>query len=437
MASKATKMRWFLGAVMFLISFISYMDRVNLSVATPEIMKEFNFTKIEIGWMQTAFFIGYSLIQIPGGMLAESFGHRRIVALAVTWWSAFTSLTACGSSFISFLIIRGLFGVGEGPIFPSFTNFIYQWYNKTEKAKASGLFLSGVFLGPVVGPSVTVALMLAFGWRWVFIIFGIAGLVLALIWWIYATQTPKESKHVNDAELNRIRGGETAEPAKEAAGEKQKVAPWRKFMGSSQFWAFGIQYFITDYVMYVFLAWLPLYLMEAQKFSLKSMGIAASFPWLAICITSMTTGIIADKMVGAGMSKHKARTLFGIVGLIICCVTLWLGAIATVPWQNVLWMTLSLGSLGLTFNASWAACLDLGGKFSGSVSGWMNLWGNVGGILAPITTAWVATKYGWEAAITVTAASAIIGIVSWVLVRPDKPLVIEEEPLVLERGAVG
>jgi ACS family glucarate transporter-like MFS transporter len=398
-------------------------------------MKEFSFSKIEIGWMQTIFFIGYSLMQIPGGMLAEIFGHRRIVTLAVSWWSAFTALTAYGSGLVSFLLIRGLFGLGEGPIFPSFTSFIYEWYNKTEKAKASSLFLSGVFLGPVVGPSVTVGLMLAFGWRSVFVIFGLAGFIFALVWWLFDTQTPGENKRVNEAELSHIRGGGIVDPAK-AAGEKPKMAPWRSFMGKKQFWAIAVQYFLTDYVMYVFLAWLPLYLMEAQKFSLQSMGMAASLPWLALSITTMTTGIIADKMVAAGMSKHKARTLFGTAGLFCCCVFLYLGAIARVPWQNVLWMTLSLGSLGFTFNASWAACLDLGGKFSGSVSGWMNLWGNIGGILAPITTAWLATKYGWEAAITATAASATIGIVSWLLVMPDKPLVLEDSPDLLSDAPV-
>lgn len=425
MAAKVTRMRWFLGAVMFLISFISYMDRVNLAVATPAIMKEFAFSKIEIGWMQTTFFIGYSLMQVPGGMLAEIFGHRRIVALAVGWWSAFTALTAYGYNFTSFLLVRGLFGVGEGPIFPSFTSFIYEWFNKTEKAKASALFLSGVFLGPVAGPLITVALMVAFGWRSVFIVFGLAGLIFAVVWWIFATQTPKENKRVNEAELIHIRGGNSLDST-EAAREKGKVAPWRKFMGKGQFWAIAVQYFVTDYVMYVFLAWLPLYLMEAQKFSLQKMGVAAALPWLAISITTMTTGIIADKMVAAGLSKHKARTLFGVAGLVCCCIFLYLGAIATVPWQNVLWMTLSLGTLGFTFNASWAACLDLGGKFSGSVSGWMNLWGNIGGILAPVATAWIATKYGWQAAITATAASAVVGIVSWLFVRPDKKLELGE-----------
>jgi ACS family glucarate transporter-like MFS transporter len=208
--------------------------------------------------------------------------------------------------------------------------------------------------------------------------------------------------------------------------KKAKVAPWSKFMGSTQFWAIAVEYFVTDYVMYVFLAWLPLYLMEAQKFSLRNMGIAASFPWLALCVATLMTGWIADKIVLAGMSKFTARTLFGSAGLIICCVTLYLGAIAKVPWQNVMWMSFSLGALGLTFNASWAACLDLGGKYSGSVSGWMNLWGNIGGMLAPILTAWIATRYSWRAAIIVTAAAAFAGVLAWFLVKPDRCLVVEE-----------
>jgi MFS transporter, ACS family, glucarate transporter len=424
--TKTTTMRWKLALIMFLIGFVSYMDRVNLSVATPEIMKEFGFSKIEMGWMQTVFFIGYSIVQVPGGIMAEYFGHRRIVTLAVSWWSAFTAFTAAGFNLTSFLIIRGIFGVGEGPIFPAFSNFIFRWFNKNERAKASSLMLAGVFLGPVVGPVVTVALMVALGWRWVFIIFGATGFIFALLWYVFATQTPGESKYVNEAELSKITGDEKIVSGK--AGEKKvELAPWRKFMGNMQFWAIGIQYFITDYIMYVFLAWLPLYLMEVHKFSLKSMGIAASFPWLALCITTLTTGYIADKMVKAGLSKHRARTLFGSFGLIACCVTLYMASITAVPSQNVVWLTLSLGSLGFTFTASWASCLDIGGKYSGSVSGWMNLWGNLGGIVAPVGTAWVATKYGWQAAIAVTAISAVIGVIAWFLVKPDKSIVLGEE----------
>lgn len=419
MPTAPTQFRWKLAIIMFLICFISYMDRVNLSVATPHIMKEFSFTKMDMGLLQTAFFLGYAAMQIPGGIAAEVFGHRKVITGAAIFWSIFTALTAMCGSLSSFVAVRALFGVGEGPMAPSFGRFIYRWFNTNEKARGSSFLLGGVFFGPVVGPGLTVALMLAFGWRSVFFVFGLIGLILGVAWYYFATESPRENKFVNKAEADYIEEGMQVSP------KAKEVAPWKHFLKSSQFWAVGIQFFVTDYIMYVFLAWLPLYLMEAQNFSLAKMGFAASLPWLALCITTFATGYISDKLIAAGVSKYKVRTWSGILGLTICCITLYLGAIAKTPWLNVLWMTLSLGSLGLTFNASWAAGIDLGGQFSGSVSGWINFWGNLGGVAAPTLTAWIATSFGWQAAIVTTAAFAVIGAIAWLGVRPEKPLVTE------------
>lgn len=417
---KPTNFRWFLAVLMFLISFISYMDRVNLSVATPMIMQEFTFSKMEMGLLQTAFFVGYALMQVPGGIAAELFGHRIVITAAASLWSIFTALTATCSSLMSFTVVRALFGVGEGPLAPSFSRFVYRWFNSSEKARGSSFLLGGVFFGPVVGPAATVALMLAFGWRSVFVIFGAIGLVLAAAWYYFATESPRKNKYVNTAEADYIEDGMELSPKKE-------LAPWRDFMSSTQFWAIGIQFFITDYIMYVFLAWLPLYLMEAQNFSLKSMGIAASFPWAALCISCFAAGYLSDKLIAAGASTHRIRTVSGIGGLLACCIALYLGAVATTPWMNVFWLTISLGSLGPTFNAGWAACIDLGGRFSGSVAGWMNFWGNLGGVAAPTLTAWIATTYGWQAAIVTTSAFAIIGMVAWLAVKPEIPLIQKTE----------
>jgi len=416
--NKATKFRWILVGLMFLINFVSYMDRVNLSVATPFIMAEFSFTKMDMGFLQTMFFLGYAAMQIPGGILGEYFGPRKVISLGVLWWSFFTGLTAACSSITSFAAIRFLFGMGEGPIPPTLNTVVYRWCNKAERATGYSTALGGAFIGPVFGPAIVVAIMMAFGWRAVFVIFGIAGAILGLGWYWLARDTPRQSPHVNKAELDHIEAGTGV------LEEKKEMAPWKSFMKSSQFWAIGIQYFITDYIMFVFLAWLPMYLMEAQGFSLQKMGFAAAFPWAALCFMVITTGFWSDKLIASGLSKHKARTIFGVLGLICCSVTLYLGAVATTPWMNVLWLTLSLGSLGFTFSASWAAATDIGGRFTGSVSGWMNFWGNLGGVAAPMCTAWVATSYGWQAAILLTAASAVIGIIAWFAVKPDVPLVL-------------
>jgi ACS family glucarate transporter-like MFS transporter len=412
---RPTKFRWNLAFLMFFLTFMVYMDRVNLSVATPAIMKEFHFTKMHMGYVQTAFFLGYALMQVPGGIFTELFGHRKVVPAAVTLWSVFTVLTAYCGNFVWFLIVRFLFGFGEGPIYPAFNNFAMQWFNRSERAKANAFLLGGTFFGPVVGPAATVSLMVAFGWRSVFIVFGLVGIVAAMSWYWLATDSPRTSSRINAAELKHIQGPERVD-------DKKEVAPWSSFIGSTQFWAIAIQYFIADYIMYVFLAWLPLYLMEVNHFSLQKMGFAAALPWLAICTMVFVTGFISDRLVARGVSKYKARTYFGILGLVLCCGALYLAAVAKSPVWNVLWMTVSLGSLGFTFNASWTSCNDLGGKFSASVSGWMNLFGNAGGILAPTVTAWLATQYGWQVAIMVTAATTLIGVVAWFAVKPDVPL---------------
>jgi ACS family glucarate transporter-like MFS transporter len=379
MSKKATKIRWILGIFLFVLGFVAYMDRVNLSVAGPMIMEEFGFDKVRFGLVQTLFFFGYALMQVPGGMIAEFFGARKAMTLAISWWSAFTLFTASSSNFFTFGLVRALFGIGEGPLYPGGSVLVRKWFNQKERATANSFILAGSFVGPVLAPAITVCVITAFGWKAIFYLFGGIGLLVALGWWLLARDNPQNHPWVNEAELATIMEGR--EESEFVETSKKEVAPWRQFMTSAQFWAIGIQYFVADYIMYVFLSWLPIYLMEAQHFSLKEMGVAAAFPWLALAITTLSTGFISDHLVGKGASVYRVRTSFGAIGLMVSCVALYLAARAGSPVTTVAWLTISLGALGFTFNASWASCNDLGQKFTGSISGWMNLWGNIGGVV--------------------------------------------------------
>lgn len=418
---KASRFRWILALVMFIISFTAYMDRVILSAATPALMQEFSFSKVDIGFLQTLFFTGYALMQIPGGMLAEFFKHRLVVAITTLCMSVFTVFTGLCHSFFAFAVVRTLVGVGEGPLFPALSVFISRWFHNNEKAKASAFMSGGAFVGPMLGSAFTVLLIMTLGWRSVFYTLGVLGFVLAGIWYYFAHNHPADSAMANDAEKAYIITGNNV------LGNTSKVAPWKQFLKSRQFWAIGIQYFITAYIMYFYLTWLPLYLMEAQHFSLAQMGIGASIPWLVLFLVNMSAAIVSDNLVAKGVSKNKCRSWFAIVGLAGCACFMYTASLATTPWMNVLWLSLSLGSLGLTFATSWPACIDLGGAYSGSVAGWMNFCGNVGGVVAPVSTAWVATTYGWHAALLITSASAVIGIVAWLMVQPDISIDIETD----------
>ncbi len=412
-----TNFRWKVAWLIFAISFVSYMDRVNLSVATPVIMQEFGFTKIDMGLIQSFFFAGYALFQVPGGMMAERFGHRLTGSLAVVWWSVFTALTAVASGKFSFATVRLLFGVGEAPIYPAAAIAGHRWFNKGEKGKVSSFILNGCFFGPVVGPAVTVALMAALGWKAVFWLFGVIGVLLGVLWFKFVPDNPKQSPYVNEAELEHINDG------RENTVEAKEIAPWDKLLKSSQFWSLGLQFMITDYIMYVFLAWLPLYLMEVHGFSLSKMGLWAAAPWLSLMAVVSCCGYLSDKAIAAGFSQNLVKTSTGAVGILLCACTLFIATRTAGPMMNVFWLSVALGSLGLTMSASWSSVISMGGRFAGSVSGWMNFWGNIGGVLAPSVTAWVATTYGWQAALAVTAVSGIAGAVLWLFVKPDKAIV--------------
>ena len=411
-----TNYRWVVASFSMFLAFVSYMDRVNLSVATPFIMQEFGFTKIEMGWLQTAFFLAYAGFQIPGGMLAEYFGSRVITTVAVTWWSFFTILTGLCSSFNTFLATRFAFGVGEAPVFPALSAANQRWFPTVERSKASAMMSAGAYIGPIFGPAICVAIMMAWGWRAVFYIFGFVGLAIAIAYYYFVANYPKDSKFVNKAELDYITEGEKANT------EKKEVAPWGVFLKSSQFWAIAGQFFATDYVLYVFLAWLPVYLMEARGFSLQQMGFAAALPYIAVTLGVLGTGVISDKLLKNGATKNKVRTSFGIIGLFVCCLALIAATFTVDKWTTVMWLTLANGALGPVFAVSWAATIDLGGKFTGTVSGWMNFWGNMGGVAAPISAAWIATNYGWGSVLIVTSVMAIIGAGFWLMVKPDQQL---------------
>lgn len=412
-----TNYRWMLAIFAMLMTFMSYMDRVNLSVTTPAIIQEMHFTKVEIGMMQTAFFICYALFQIPSGTATEFLGHRRMLPFALTWWSFFTSITVLCQQFWTWIVIRGLFGMGESPVFPACNAAFSKWFPKHERAKAVGFMLMGSHSGPIVGMPLAVYIMINWGWKWVFISFGIIGFIVALGYWILIRNNPEESPYVNAAEVQYIADG-----LEFATDDKKVMPPWKDFFGSSQFWAIGLQLGVANYISYVFVSWLPLYLLEARHFALKEMGFAAALPSFGIVVGNWFCAFASDYLVKKGVSKNKIRPPFAATGMIICCIGLYFASITIDKWMTVMWLTFALAALGFNMNSAWTSCTDLAGRFAGTVSGWMNFCGNMIGAIAPPLTAWVVTAYGWDSAILITGLVAILGAIIWQFVKPGKPL---------------
>jgi ACS family glucarate transporter-like MFS transporter len=411
---KKTNFRWVLAVFAMLMTFMAYMDRVNLAVTTPAIISEFHYTKVQIGLLQTVFFVCYALFQIPSGTLVEYFGHRKIVPLSLAWWSVFTAMTAACRQFPMWVVIRGLFGIGEAPVYPGLNAAFSNWFPKRERGTAVAFMSSGAKFAPAVGIPLGALIMVKWGWRWVFVSFGALGIVVALVYYLLLRTYPSESRFVNQAELDYITEGLPAGDAR-----KKSVAPWRTFFRSSQFWAIGGQFAVADYIQYVFMAWLPVYLIEAHHFSLKQMGLGAAIPELGFAFGNIFCGVVCDYLIAKGLAGSKSRAWFGAMGLIVCSLALYLTGMSTQKWMIVAWLTVALMALGGTLNASWSTCIDVGGKFTGTVTGWMNFCGNIIGAMAPLSTAWIAVHYGWRTAIFVTALTGILGAFIWIFVKPD------------------
>lgn len=414
---KIGNIRWGLAGLFFIIGVIAYMDRANLAVLAVPMMKDLDMSLVQFGALSSFFFIGYSLSQIPGGMLAEKFGAHRIITMAVMMWSLFTALTAAASTFVSLCITRFLFGVGEGPLFTSNAVFNSYWFQKNEKGRAASVIIAGSSCGNVIAPVITVALFTLFGWQAVFYCFAVIGLIIAGIWYFVGRDKPEEHPWISQEERTLILRNRSIQ-------EVQKgVAPWKKFIKNPQFWAIGLQYFFVSYMTMLFLAWLPTYLQEARNFSLKSMGVAASFPWLANVICVFVGGAISDALLRNGKSRMVARGGVAIVGLIIFIISIYFAAKSNDPYLNVVWLTIALGALGFPTVTSWATAADLGNQFSGSVSGWMNTWGASGGALSPIICGWIAQNFGWDVAIMTSIVPITLAIVAWFFIKPDRPLI--------------
>ncbi|MDQ0199431.1 MFS transporter [Neobacillus ginsengisoli] len=414
---KKIGLRWGLAVIFFIVGFIAYMDRSNISIVAIPMMKELGMNKVEFGLLSSLFYLGYCFAQIPGGLLAEKYGARKIVTVAVTWWSIFTSLTAVTSNYIVLCIVRFFFGAGEGPMYPGNAVFNSYWFQKHEKGRASSALLAGSFFGPVIAPGISVAIMVWFGWHGVFYIFGIMGVAVALVWYFVGRDKPEQHPWISEGEKMLIIENRSI------SNSQKKSAPWKQYLRNYRFWAVGVQYLVVIYMNTFFLTWLPTYLIEVRNFSLKEMGFAASFPWLAICFSVLIGGAVSDKILQKTNSRMIARGGMAIVGFIFFILGLYLAAYSGSPWSNVVWLTVALGALGLPIVASWALANDLGQEFSGSVSGWMNTWGSIGGITSPILCGWFAQEMGWNTTLLINIIPVVFAGLLWFLIKPDRPLV--------------
>ena len=419
--ARPSRGRWYVLLLISVMYLITYLDRVNISTAAPQISKEFGFDKVTMGVIFSAFVWAYALFQVPGGWLSDRFGARKVLGVVVAYWSIMTAATAAAFGAISFVSIRFLFGVGEAGAFPGATRAMQLWYPQRERGFVQGVTHSASRLGAAIAPPLVVLIMTALGWREVFLICGAVGLVWSLWWSLAYRNLPEEHSLVNKAELERIRGLDDNGDIKPPPIEKETNVPWGTLVRSPNMWAIMCAYFTYVYCLWIFLSWLPSYLVEFRHFTLIKVGLFAALPLLAGVVGDTVGGLATDWLLKISGSAKIGRRVVAIIGLLGCAVCIVPAALTENAYIAVYCLTASMFFLEFTIGPSWAVPMDTGGKYSGTVSGMMNMAGNFGGALSPLVFGVLVQFGSWQAPFIVAAGLLVAGAAVWAFwLDPDK-----------------
>lgn len=423
MSSQPTsRVRWFLVLWLFVLSAVAYLDRVNLSIAGVKLTEEFAITNIQLGFVFSAFLLGYALFQTPAGWLADRFGPRRVLTAGVLWWGVFSALMACISHrvanvIIVLLVIRFLLGAGEAIIYPASNQFVARWIPHQERGKANGFIFAGVGIGAGLTPPVISYLMLHYGWRSSFLASALIGLAAGAVWYLAARDTPEAHPSVSPSELNSIQQGIAGNNLPGGTG----LLSWSTILSSRNVWILSFAYFCFGYVAWVFFSWFYLYLARVRGLDLKASALYSTLPFLAMAVCSPLGGGISDALTKR-FGPRLGRCSIAVLGFALTAVFILLGSAAKDAHVASFVLAGGAGSLYLSQSAFWAVSADLGGKSSGSLSGFMNMANQIGGMITVSLTPFLADKFGWGAGFTVAAAAAVLGALAWLFVDPARTL---------------
>ncbi|WP_428542558.1 MFS transporter [Rhodopila sp.] len=400
--------RWAVVGLLFLGGMISYLDRAALSVAAPLLSKELSLSPAELGMVFSVFFFGYAAFCFVGGYASDRIGGRNVFAIASVVWSVFCGLTAMVFSFGSLLIVRLIFGMGEGPYGSAANKLVSNWFPRRQQATAvgwanAGTPLGGALAGPIVG-----FIALAWGWRASFVIIAAIGLCWSAAWMLMVTERPEHNSHVSAAEAAEI-------AADQDAATSGPTVSLGSLLARPAVLATAFAFFGYAYILYFFLSWFPTYLTTARHLSLQSMSFVSTIPWLLGFIGLAAGGSVSDAIFRITGNAVRARKLVLVVALLIAalCVAL-AGSVETVQAAVGL-MAVSVFFMYLTGNTYWAIILDTVDRDRvGGVGGFVHLIANLAGIVAPSVTGFMvqATGGSYAGAFGLAGGIAVLGALS-------------------------
>jgi ACS family glucarate transporter-like MFS transporter len=426
---RAYPIRWVLVVWLFVLSAIAFMDRTNVSIAGVAIGREFHLDKIHLGWIFSAFLIGYAALQVPGGWLATRMGPRKVLALAVLWWGVFTALTGAVSSQAEhalglLILVRLALGAGESVIYPAANQFVSRWIPVAERGRAHGWIFAGVGAGSGLTPPLLTWINSNYGWRSSFVFCALVGVVAGAIWYVGARDRPTEHPWVGESERAYIESGlrTSGSVATDATATATEPVPWGRILASRSVWALTFSYFTFGYVIWIFFSWFFIYLADARGLTLTHSALYSMLPFGAMTLCCLSGGVLND-LIAKHYGLRAGRCGLALVSLILTAVFLAFGSRVSSPGLASLVLAGGAGAIYLSQSSFWAVVADSAGVHTGVVSGVMNMGCQIGGALTASLTPWIAAHFGWDSAFGTAAVLAVLGAGAWMAVDPRSLLI--------------
>ena len=369
------------GVIVWLVigGLINYIDRSNLSLAAPKMMADIHINNTAIGLMGTVFSWAYAISQLPTGWLIDKFGARKIYSIGMFLWSIADAATGAMNHLWSLLTGRAILGISEAPCWPSSGKITADWFPKKERSLATGFWDSSSKLGPAIAPPIITAILVPLGWRSLFFITGILGMIFAVAFH-FTYHTPRYAKHITKTERNYIEEG-----SKVAKTKTVSKVPWGALFKKRSVWGMILGFFCYIWIFNIFVYFMPLYLTKAFHTSQASLGIYASIPWIGGIVGAIGGGWLAKKMVekfkmSALTSKRLMIVISAIVGGVLVVVTPFSKSVG----MALAFMTIALAFLSSVSSNAWALPGDVGPESTvGSLGSIQNFGGYLGGALSP------------------------------------------------------
>ncbi|MDB2660817.1 MFS transporter [Luminiphilus sp.] len=423
MSASGIPVRWRFFSVIFILSFLSYLLRQHFPVAGEFMMQELVISELQMGWIYGAFFWGYLVFQIPGGILGKRFGPRLTLLVAGTIWILTCLLfallpgrleTSIAGTVALLIAIRVAMGAAHAPIYPVQAASVERWFPVGQWALPNAVSSTGLSLGAALAAPIFTVVILQWGWRASFLVFVPIGFLFFGVWWWYARNSPREHPSMGADELATIEANRTN--LTQDAG----YGAWRQLLGHRETLLLALAYFTHNFVFYSFATWFFHYLVNVLGFSIIESGMLAAAPWLLGAVAATVGGWVCDTLCGR-LGPNLGCRIPAMTGLVGTGVFLYLGLYSPSPYVAVALLSLCYAFTQFAEGSFWSAQIHLAGPYAAPACGLMNTGGSVSGIIVGPLMPFLALKIGWVAALSTGTLVAFFGAVLWLFIRVDRP----------------